>query len=201
MKKKIVTLLAVLAAGAAPLAHAEDPSEPSTANIVLAGGASQNSIHIWLTPDGYDYVIDSAVPLDAGGTICSHPPESPNQLICEAPSVTGFVVIGGNRDDTVTVARSVQVPLTMKGGPGKDTLLGGSGSDLVIGGPGEDRLGGRAGNDVVYAGPGNDVVWGGAGDDVLHGGPGRDTLLGGSGDNVLLADTEPSSRLGTRPRY
>lgn len=190
MKIKIVMLLAVLAVGAAPLARAGEPAGSSTANIVLAGGASQNSIHIWLTPDGYDYVIDSAVPLEVGGTICGHPPETPNQLICEAPSVTGFVVLGGDRDDTVTVARSVQAPLTMKGGAGRDTLLGGSGSDLVIGGPGEDRLGGRAGDDVAYAGPGNDVVWGGAGDDVLHGGPGRDTLLGGSGDNVLLSDAE-----------
>ena len=184
MKKKIVTLLAVLAVGTASLARAEPPADPTTYTVVLAGGSEQNTMHIWLTSDGYSYVIDSAVPLEVGGTVCGHPPENPNQLICEAPPVTGFVVIGGTRDDTVTVARSVQVPLTMKGGAGKDTLLGGSGSDLVIGGPGGARLAGRAGDDVVYAGPGDDVVWGGAGDDVLRGGPGRDALHGGAGVNV-----------------
>lgn len=195
MKKKIVILLAVLAVGTAPLAYAETPSEPTTANIVLAGGATQNSIHIWLTPDGYSYVIDSAVPLEVGGTICQHPPENPNELICEAPPVTGFIVLGGSRDDTVTVAAAVEVPLTMKGGPGRDTLLGGSGSDLLIGGAGADRLGGRVGDDVVYGGPGNDAVWGGPGDDVLRGGPGRDELRDGPGMDVVYAghDAVPMS--------
>jgi Ca2+-binding RTX toxin-like protein len=194
MKKTIVMLLAVLAAGAAPLVRAEPPA----ANIVLSGGGAQNSIHIWLTPDGYDYVIDSAVPLDVGKTICQHPPGNPNELICEAPPVTGFIVLGGSRDDTVTVAGAVEVPLTMNGGPGRDTLLGGSGSDLLIGGAGNDRLGGRIGDDVAYGGPGSDVIWGGAGDDVLHGGPGRDTLRGGSGNNVL-SDDAPESPAGNGP--
>lgn len=185
MKKTIVTLLAALAACSVPVAGAETPTEPTTYTIVLAGGATQNTMRIWLTPDGYSYVIDSAVPLEVGGTICQNAPGNPNELICEAPRVAGFVVNGGGHDDTVTVARTVQVPLTMHGGPGDDTLLGGSGSDMLIGGAGNDRLNGRGGDDVVYGGPGNDVLKGGPGDDVLRGGRGRDELRGGSGANVV----------------
>ena len=110
MKKKIVMLLAVLAVGTAPLARAEAPAEPTTYTVVVAGGSEQNTMHIWLTPDGYDYVIDSVVPLEVGGTVCQNAPENPNELICQAPLVAGFEVNAGPRDDTVAVARAVAGP-------------------------------------------------------------------------------------------
>ena len=85
MKKAILILLAILAALTAPIAHAE-----TTYTVVLAGGATQNSIHIWLTPDGRSYVIDSAVPLEVGGTICENTPGVPTELICKAPAGRRF---------------------------------------------------------------------------------------------------------------
>lgn len=182
MKRTIATLIAVLAVGFAAVARGEAPPESTT--IVLAGGAAQNTIHIWLTPDGYSYVIDSAVPLEVGGTICQNAPGNPNELICEAPPIAGFIVDGSSHDDRVVVSRAVQVPVTLHGGAGKDVLLGGSGADMIVGGPGNDLLGGRGGDDVIYGGPGKDVLKGGAGDDVLRGGAGRDQVLGGSGTNV-----------------
>jgi len=185
MKKKIVMLLAVLAAGAAPLARAEPPEEPMTYTVVLAGGSEQNRIHIWLTPDGYDYVIDSVVPLEAGGDVCRNAAENPNELVCDAPLVAGFAVNAGPKNDTVTVARSVAVPVTMRGGPGRDLLIGGSGADKLIGGAGGDNLGGRAGDDAIFGGPGADTLFGGPGDDSLWGGPGGDTLRPGSGSDDL----------------
>ena len=193
MKMKIVMLLAVLAVGTAPLAHAETPSEPTTYTIVLAGGSAQNTMHIWLTPDGYSYVIDSIVPLEVGGTVCQNAPENPNELICQAPLVAGFEVNAGPRDDTVAVARAVGVPVTMRGGPGKDLLIGGSGTDKLIGGPGSDRLGGRAGDDLIFGGPGNDLLLGGPGDDALRGGPGRDVVRGGTGVNSTDEDPAQAS--------
>lgn len=183
MKKTIATLLASLVACSAVLAHAE--AEPASTTIVLAGGAAHNKIKIWLTHDGYSYVIDSAVPLEVGGTICQNPPESPNELICEAPPVAGFIVNGGNHDDIVAVARAVPVPVTLHGGGGRDILLGGGGADKIMGGPGNDLLSGRGGDDAIFGGPGNDVLKGGRGDDTLHGGPGRDLLNGGSGANSV----------------
>jgi Ca2+-binding RTX toxin-like protein len=188
MKKKIVILLAVLAVGTAPLARADTSSEPTTFTVVLAGGSAQNTMRIWLTPDGYSYVIDSIVPLEVGGTVCQNAPENPNELICQAPLVAGFEVNAGPKDDTVAVARAVGVPVTMRGGPGKDVLIGGSGADKLIGGPGNDRLGGRVGDDLIFGGPGNDLLLGGPGDDGLRGGPGRDVLRGGTGVNVTDED-------------
>ncbi|HEX5375619.1 MAG TPA: hypothetical protein VFW48_05630 [Solirubrobacterales bacterium] len=185
MKKKIITLLAVLAVGTAPFARAETPEEPTTYTVVLAGGSEQNTMHIWLTPDGYDYVIDSVVPLTVGGAVCENAPDNPNELICDAPLVAGFEVNAGPRNDTVTVARPVQVPVTMRGGPGRDLLTGGSGTDKLIGGPGADGLAGRAGDDALFGGPGGDVLFGGPGDDALWGGPGRDVLHPGSGSDSL----------------
>jgi Ca2+-binding RTX toxin-like protein len=197
MKMKIVMLMAVLAVGTAPFARAEPPVDPTAYTVVLAGGSEQNTMHIWLTPDGYNYVIDSVVPLEAGGTVCQNAPENPNQLICQAPLVAGFEVNAGPRNDTVAVARAVGVPVTMRGGAGKDLLTGGSGPDKLIGGAGSDRLGGKVGDDLIFGGPGDDLLLGGPGDDALRGGPGRDALRGGSGNNVLLVDTPASPRLGT----
>ena len=184
MKRTIATLIAVLAVGSGAAAHGEAPA-PASTTIVLAAGSAQNTIHIWLTPDGYSYVIDSAVPLEVGGTICQNAPGNPNELICEAPPIAGFIVDGGSHDDRVVVSREVQVPVTLHGGAGRDVLVGGSGADMIVGGPGNDILGGRGGDDVIYGGPGRDVLKGGAGDDVLRGGSGRDEVRGGSGTNVV----------------
>jgi Ca2+-binding RTX toxin-like protein len=183
MKKTIATLLVLLAAYGAALAHAE--MEPASTTVVLAGGSAQNTIKIWLTPDGYSYVIDSAAPLEVGGTICTNPPENPNELICEAPPIAGFIVNGGSHDDVVVVSGAVTVPTTLHGAAGKDLLVGGDGSDKIVGGSGNDLLRGRGGNDVIFGGPGADVLKGGRGADSLHGGPGRDVLIGGPGTNAV----------------
>jgi Ca2+-binding RTX toxin-like protein len=186
MKRAILILVVVLAAQAAVAARAAGPTtEGPTYTVVLAGGAAQNMIHIWLTPDGRSYVIDSVVPLEVGGTICENPPGNSNELICQAPLVAGFEVNAGSGDDNVSVSRAVTIPVTMRGGAGEDVLLGGSGPDKLIGGAGNDRLSGRAGNDLIFGGPGDDLVRGGAGDDIVRGGPGRDTAVGGSGDDSV----------------
>jgi len=180
MKKAILILSVLLAALAAPVAHAE-----TTYTVVLAGGATENRVHIWLSPDGHSYVIDSAVPLEVGGTICENAAGNPNELTCKAPLVAGFEVNGGEGDDWVLVSSAIELPVTMRGGPGNDTLIGGSGPDKLIGGEGNDKVAGRGGNDVLYGGPGNDELLGGPGNDVLRGG-GTDIMNGGSGRNTLI---------------
>jgi Ca2+-binding RTX toxin-like protein len=185
MTKKTLTLIAVLAASAAPIAHAEPPEESTTYTVVLAGGSAQNMIHIWLTPDGTEYVIDSVVPLEVGGDVCHNASGSQNELLCQAPLVAGFVVVAGPGDDRVSVAGTVQVPTTLNGGPGNDVLRGGGGDDRIVGGPGNDVLSGGAANDAIFGGPGNDVLNGGPGNDVLNGGPGNDVLRGGPGRDVI----------------
>jgi len=180
MKKAILILLAILATQSAAVAHAE-----TTYTVVLAGGAAQNTIHIWLTPDGRSYVIDSAVPLEVGGAICENTPNVSTELICKAPLVAGFEVNGGAGDDSVSIASAIELPVTMRGGLGNDTLIGGSGPDKLVGGEGNDKLSGRGGSDMIFGGRGSDELFGGAGNDVLRGGP-LDTLHGGEGHNTLI---------------
>src|SRR5262249_46297027 len=127
MKKAILILSVLLVALAAPIARAE-----TTYTVVLAGGATQNTIHIWLSPDGHSYVIDSAVPLEVGGTVCENASGNPNELVCKAPLVAGFEVNGGEGDDSVSVASAIELPVTMRGGPGNDVLVGANGPDKLI---------------------------------------------------------------------
>jgi Ca2+-binding RTX toxin-like protein len=189
MKKATLILSVLLVALAAPVAHAE-----TTYTVVLAGGSTQNSIHIWPTPDGRSYIIDSAAPLEVGGTVCENTPGTPNQLTCKAPLVAGFEINGGEGDDTFSVSSAIELPVTMRGGGGNDTLVGGSGPDKLIGGEGNDKIAGRGGSDLLYGGPGNDELLGGSGNDVLRGGS-TDVMNGGTGHNTLIRNNvvKPSS--------
>lgn len=180
MKKATLIISLVLAALLAPAAgHAKTPAY----TVLLAGGEESNMIRIWLNPDGRDYVIDSVVQLEVGGDVCRHPQANPFELVCAAPLIAGFEVNAGGGADRVRVAKSVSVPVTMRGGAGEDFLLGGSGPDKLIGGAGDDTLVGWRGADLLYGGPGVDRVFGGPGADVLRGGPGVDLLRGGPGED------------------
>lgn len=179
MKKAALISFAILALLAPASAHAAARAY----TVLLAGGEEANMIRIWLSQDGRQYVIDSAVELEVGGQVCEHPAEDPYELVCEAPSIAGFEVNAGGGDDRVHVASSVAVPVTMRGGAGNDTLIGGSAADKLIGGAGDDRLYGGRGDDQLYGGPGNDLLVGGPGNDVLNGGGGSDRLLAGPGSN------------------
>jgi RTX calcium-binding nonapeptide repeat (4 copies) len=181
MKKLLLISFALLAL----LAPCAAPAAEKTYTVLLAGGDEANSIKIWLSPDGREYVIDSLVQLDVGGSVCTHPEDNPNELVCPAPSIAGFEVNSGVGDDRVSVAKNIAAPVTMRGGAGDDVLLGGEGPDKLIGGQGNDRLVGWRGGDVLYGGPGDDVLIGGPGSDVLRGGPGEDRLIEDTGaDNV-----------------
>jgi Ca2+-binding RTX toxin-like protein len=183
MKRAILIATMVLAAQTAAVAHAAEPS----ITVLLAGGSEANTIAIGLSGDGRNYLIDSVVPLEVGGDVCSHPEEIQNELVCEATWIAGFEVNAGAGEDSVTVARGVAIPVTLRGGPGADRLIGGAGPDKLIGGSGEDVLVGRAGSDSLFGGPGDDRLVGGSGNDLLHGESGEDTLIGGTGRNELLA--------------
>jgi Ca2+-binding RTX toxin-like protein len=182
MKWAIVISFAIAAALAPPATAAQ---KNETFTVLLAGGSASNTIQVWLTPDGRNYVIDSIVPLEVGGEVCINPAGNPNELVCAAPPIAGFEVNADGGDDKVTVARKVTVPITVRGGTGRDTLSGGSGPDKLIGGPGPDRLVGGPDNDLLLGGPGSDVLIGANGDDTLLTGPGFDFTRGGSGRNVI----------------
>jgi Ca2+-binding RTX toxin-like protein len=184
MKRLAIVLLAVLVAAASIVADASGATTHTrrvaategSVNLVLAGTPDEDRITIELSADGRTYEIESAAPLEVGGTVCTHPGKRPEALACEATAIAGFEINTGAGNDVVTLGRTVPVPATIWGGEGDDVLTGGAGNDKLVGGPGDDELNGRGGNDLLIGGPG---------DDVLNGGPGEDRLIGGPGHNVL----------------
>jgi Ca2+-binding RTX toxin-like protein len=176
----LVLAVLVLAASLAATAGAAHPSlrrtgpnprvEPLTEpglNLVLNGSSGDDRITVELSADGRSYEIESAAPLEVGGTICTHPEKRAEALLCEATAIAGFEINTGPGNDTVTLGPTVPVPATIRGGEGDDVLTGGAGADKLIGGPGNDELVGRGGDDMLVGGPGYDR---------LNGGPGHNTL-------------------------
>jgi len=123
-----------------------------------------------------------------------------NTVSCRIAGITHVVADTGNRDDTVD-ASAADTPATLRGGGGRDTLMGTALDDRIEGGNGDDTmLDGDAGSDRIYGGDGHDTInaedgndhgEGGRGDDTLNGGddagavPGRDHLVGGSGRDTV----------------
>src|SRR5215208_3085063 len=115
-------------------------------------------------------------------------------------------------DNCPRIAKSisiVNVPGSISGGAGDDTIFGGSGDwtlrggdgadqieggdqfctcminmkRAIFGGRGDDTLIGGMSGDRIAGGEGDDVLIGGGGDDLLKGGDGFDTLKGGGGND------------------
>lgn len=110
------------------------------------------------------------------------------------------------------VVKNVEA-LQLIAGSGNDTIVGGTGSNLVYAGAGDDvldagtgggRLFGQAGNDQLRAMQAAAELQGGEGDDVLElgpqggtadGGAGNDQLLGGSGAADMLSGGDGNDHL------
>lgn len=127
----------------------------------------------------------------------------------------GDTISGGNGDDTVVftgaTARIVDLANAdafpestfvlssiehLTGGTGNDvfygdhlrnSLAGGSGTDVLSGRAGNDTLSGEAANDLLFGGSGFDTLFGGFNEDSLFGGTDNDLLLGGGGNDLLRA--------------
>jgi Ca2+-binding RTX toxin-like protein len=162
----LVAALAVVAS--LLLAAAGASAGERSINLLLTGTPGEDRITIELSTDGRYYEIESATPLEVGGTVCTHPKERAEALLCEATAIAGFEINTGAGDDVVTLGKTVPMPATIRGGEGDDVLTGGAGADKLIGGPGDDELIGRGGNDLLIGGPGNDKLVGGAGQNVLR---------------------------------
>jgi Ca2+-binding RTX toxin-like protein len=85
---------------------------------------------------------------------------------------------GDDTADATGLAAGAAV-LTVDGGAGDDTILGGPGADLLGGGGGDDFIDGNQGADTAFMGGGDDTFqWDpGDGSDFVEGEAGFDTLL------------------------
>ena len=205
MKKALLISLAILACLAPSASGSQAPYGVLTSasgsqapyNVLLAGGAEANTIYIWLSQDGREYVIDSVATLEVGGGVCVNPPGQPNRLVCQAPRVRSFMVNAAGGDDVIVTDKRVLIPVILAGGPGNDELIGGGGNDRfcidssaankvcgLVGGPGNDKIVGRGGEDWIFGGPGDDLLIGGPGRDLLNGGPGLDEIKSRAEDQV-----------------
>jgi uncharacterized protein YkwD len=97
-----------------------------------------------------------------------------------ATRVRSIVVLAGDGNDRVEVARSLVKATHIYGEAGDDTIIGGGGSDRVFGGWGNDTIDGREGNDRIF---------GGAGDDILDGGRGRNQVVDDFGYEARTINT------------
>src|SRR5262245_40335354 len=88
-------------------------------------------------------------------------------------------------DDVVTVASGLNVPVTVYGGQGNDSITGGAGDDWLSGEDGNDTIVGGAGVNHLYGGDDNDTLIGGDLKDFEYGGKGQDTLIGNGGEDEL----------------
>lgn len=66
-----------------------------------------------------------------------------------------------------------------------EQLLASNGNNTVIAGSGRDVIFAGGGNNKVSAGPGNDTITAGSGNDKIDGGPGVDTCNPGDGPNSV----------------
>ena len=84
------------------------------------------------------------------GPGCAAVPGLDFQVKCPAAGITRIVLNGGDLNDLLD-ATTIQIPLTLNGGPGNDRLIGGTKGDILNGGLGLDSFTANAGNDTINA--------------------------------------------------
>jgi hypothetical protein len=119
-------------------------------------------------------------------------------LRCNPASVRKISIDLGLGDDHVSFSapgldfrpvNAPDVPVTIHGGGGNDSLSGSTRADFLDGGDGDDLLLPQSGNNTVLGGAGNDAISAYDGNNLLRGGAGDDSILAlHTGDNILYGD-------------
>jgi Ca2+-binding RTX toxin-like protein len=80
-----------------------------------------------------------------------------NSFAFPASAVKRISIATGRGNDSVTIDLALNIPASVSGGLGNDTLTGASANDTLRGDSGNDVLTGGAGVDQLWGGPGADL--------------------------------------------
>ncbi|WGG51957.1 Ig-like domain-containing protein [Rugamonas sp. DEMB1] len=111
----------------------------------------------------------------------STPPAGAIGLVLDATRMAAGSVVELNNVDFAAVLGAA----TLRGGAGRNHVVGDGAAQNIFLGAADDRLFGGGGDDLLGSAGGDDYLDGGADNDTVVGGGGNDTLLGGAGDDLL----------------
>src|SRR5829696_2259180 len=134
------------------------------------GAGEANRVQISRAPGGEYTIIDPSVRVRVAAGCQS---TGRTTAVCSG-DVTRVVVVGSGGSDRLSTT-FLEVPVTLDGGAGADTLTGGASDDLLDGDDGADTLIGQGGRDDMRGDDENDRLIGGPGPDIVDGGRGMDT--------------------------
>ncbi|MGI9430269.1 MAG: hypothetical protein ACR2NM_16530, partial [Bythopirellula sp.] len=134
--------------------------DESTGELMVRGGADDTMIDgvnqgdsddtITITRDGNTIAVSVDVGVDVPGTGTGMNAQDQQDAFVtyfDVGEVSSVVVNAGNGDDLVTIDPLLGVAITVNGGEGNDTIIGG---DIIInGGAGNDLIRGSNGNDIL----------------------------------------------------
>ncbi|MDO5633174.1 MAG: calcium-binding protein [Paracoccus sp. (in: a-proteobacteria)] len=109
------------------------------------------------------------------------------------PANLPTTITGSAGADTL---RAAAIGSTIHGRGGHDLIFGSDEPDIIHGDSGNDTIRGEGGDDTIYGGTGDDRIRGGAGDDLILGGSGNDILWGGNGNDSLSGDAGDDTLYG-----
>jgi Ca2+-binding RTX toxin-like protein len=94
--------------------------------------------------------------------------------------------LGGNDTLSLNETNGALPKANIYGGAGNDTIIGGSGADLLFGEAGNDTILGKGGFDFLFGGADQDTLTGGDADDQVFGQGGDDRMIWNPGDDTDL---------------
>ena len=121
-----------------------------------------------------------------------------------ASEIESIEFLGRDRDDSLVIEDSIQLPAYVVAGRGHDTIVTGGGNDTVYGGlnrdlvragGGHDWIDGDGGRDMLYGESGNDSIYGSGLTDLIEGGDGHDWLSGSGGRDVTVRGGNGNDRI------
>ena len=152
-------------------------------NILIQDGVAATSSVLSLFGDGLSNNI--TVSRNAAGNLLLNGAVLPGFTVANTALIRVYG-LGGNDVITLDEAAGALPAAVLFGGTGNDTIIGGSGGDLVFGGTENDTLLGKGGFDLLFGGAGNDTLTGGDADDQMFGELGDDRFIWNPGDDTDL---------------